>query len=64
MYLYDGKVEFSAELLKFSVSHDLSEIILICWFSQETFLIIINVEISCDAWYFCGNHIIVSGFSD
>ncbi len=32
-----------------------SEIILICWFAaQETFLIIINVENSCAASYFCG----------
>jgi len=30
------------------VSHDPSEIILICWFAaQKTFLIIINVENSC-----------------
>ncbi len=33
-----------------------SEIILICWFTaQETFLIIINIENSCAARYFCGN---------
>ncbi len=39
-----------------SVSHDPSEIILICWFAaQETFLIIINVENGCAAQYFCGN---------
>ncbi len=32
------------------VSHDLSEIIVICWFgAQETFLIIVNVENSCAA---------------
>ncbi len=38
--------EFSASLLQSSVSHDPSEIILICWFAaQETFLIIIiNVK--------------------
>ncbi len=48
--------EFSASLLQSSVSHDPSEIILIRWFdSQETFLIIINVKISCAAQYFCGN---------
>ncbi len=47
------KAEFSASLLQFSVSHDPSEIILICWFAaQETFLIIINVENSCAASYF------------
>ncbi len=44
---YDCKAEF----LKFSVSHDSSEIILICWFGaeEEAFLIII---ISCAAQYF------------
>ncbi len=47
------KAEFSASLLQTSVSHDPSEIILICWFAaQETFLIIINVENSCAAQYF------------
>ncbi len=40
----------SASLLQSSVSHDLSEIILICWFAaQETFSIIIKVEHSCAA---------------
>jgi len=44
------KTEFSASLLQSSVSHDPSEIILICWFGgQETFLVIINVENSCTA---------------
>ncbi len=39
------KAELSASLLQSSVSHDASEIILIYWFAtQETFLIIINVE--------------------
>ncbi len=39
------KAEFSASLLQSSVSHDPSEIILICLFAaQETFIIIINVE--------------------
>ncbi len=46
----------SASLLQYSVSYDPSEIILICWFSvQEIFLIIISVENSCVASYFCGN---------
>ncbi len=46
------KTEFSASLLQSSVSHDPSEIILICWFDeQETF--IINVENSCAAPYVC-----------
>ncbi len=36
---------FSASLFQSSVSHDSSEIILICWFAaQETFMIIINIE--------------------
>ncbi len=44
---------FLASLLQSSVSHDPSEIILICWFTaQETFQIIINVENSCAASYF------------
>ncbi len=35
-------------LLQSAVSHDPSEIILICWFAaQETFLDIINVENNC-----------------
>ncbi len=47
--------EFSASFLQSSVSHDSSEIILICWFAaQETFLIIINVENSA-ASFFCWN---------
>ncbi len=45
------KAEFSASFLQSSVSHDPSEIILICWLAaQETFLII-NVENSCSASY-------------
>ncbi len=44
----DGQTEYSASLLQSSVSHDPSEIILICWFAaQETFLIIFNVENRC-----------------
>ncbi len=44
IYSCDGKSEFS--LLQSSVSHDASEIILICWFgAQEAFIIIIiNVD--------------------
>ncbi len=39
------KAEFSASLLQSSVSHDPTEIILICRFAaQETFLIIILIE--------------------
>ncbi len=42
--------EFSASLLQASVSHDPSEINLICWFAaQKTFLIIISLENSCAA---------------
>ncbi len=44
------KLDFQQLLLHSSVSHDPSEIILICWFgAQETFHIIINVENSCAA---------------
>ncbi len=49
------------------VSHDPSEIILICWFTaQKTFLIIINTENSHAAQYFCGNcdTFYFSGFTD
>ncbi len=49
------KAEFSASLLQSSVSHDPSEIILICWLAQKWFIIIVNVENSCAASYFCGN---------
>ncbi len=61
------KAVFSASLLQSSVSHDSSEIIIICWFAaQEIFLIIINVENSCAAQYFCGNcdTFYFSGFTD
>ncbi len=44
-FIFWCKAEFSASLLQSSVSHDPSEIILICWYAvQETFLIIINIE--------------------
>ncbi len=51
IYSCDGKAEFLALLLQSSVSHDPSEIILICWFgAQETIIVIIsNVENSCAA---------------
>ncbi len=49
MHSCDGKAEFSASLLQSSASHDISEIILTCWFgAQETFLIIVNAE-KCNA---------------
>ncbi len=48
MYYTVIKAVFSASLLQSSVSHDLSEIILIYWFNaQETFIISINVNNSC-----------------
>jgi len=41
-------------VINFHMSHDPSNIILICWFgAQESFLSIINVDIS---WCFCGNY--------
>ncbi len=48
------KSEFSASLLQSSVSHDPSEIILICWLAvQETFIIIIIIiiNISRTLWW-------------
>ncbi len=52
MYSCDDKSECSASLLQSSVSHD-SEIILIWLFStQETFLIITNVEYSLNSLIF------------
>ncbi len=43
------RIYFKMSFIQSSVSHDPSEIILICWFAaQETFLIIIiNIENSC-----------------
>jgi len=38
MYSYDGKAEFSASLLQSLVSHDLSEIIRICWFGELRYI--------------------------
>ncbi len=53
------KAEFSASLLQSSVSHDPSEIILICWFAAyETFLLF--VENSCSL-LFCG-HLVFQDF--
>ncbi len=49
------KAEFSS-LLQFSVLHDLLEIITI-YLTQETFLIIINVEYNFAASYFVWKHI-------
>ncbi len=45
IYFCNVKAEFSASLLWSSVSHDPSEINLICWFgAQEMFLNIINIK--------------------
>ncbi len=43
MYSCDGKSEFSAALLQSSVSHDPSQIIVICWFKKKYFIIIIII---------------------
>jgi len=46
----------NTSLLYSSVARDSSEIFLICWIAaKETFLVIINVENSCAAEYFCWN---------
>ncbi len=61
------KAEFQASLLQSSVLHDLSEIILICWFAaQETFLIIINSRASIVVLLhiFVETIIPISGFFD
>ncbi len=52
IYSCDGKAEFSASLLQSMVSHDLSEIILICWFSAEETFLIVSIENNCVAWWF------------
>ncbi len=45
------KAEFSASLLRSLVSHNPSEIILICWLAaEETYLIIMNMKNSCAAY--------------
>ncbi len=55
IYFCDQSCIFSIITAVFSVTWS-SEIILICWFAaQETFLIIINVENSHAAQYFCEN---------
>ncbi len=55
IYFCDQSCIFSIITPVFSVTWS-SEIIIIYWFAaQETFLIIINVENSCAAQYFCGN---------
>ncbi len=47
-----AKVNFLYPLLQSSVSHDPSEIILICLFDvQQTFIIIINVKNSSADYY-------------
>ncbi len=57
------KAESSASLLLSSVSHDPSEIILICWFAAQETSIIKNIE-TYAAYYFCGNHFYVSYFQE
>ncbi len=42
MYTCGGKAEFSTSLLQSSVSHDLSEIILICWFDAQKYIFLIK----------------------
>ncbi len=55
IYFCDQSCIFSIITAVFSVTWS-SEIIIICWFTaQETFLIIINVENSRAAQYFCVN---------
>ncbi len=44
--------EFPALLFQSSVSHDPSEIVQICWFTNQETYFLMNVENSCSAWYF------------
>jgi len=47
-------VMVNLSLLQFSVPHDPSEIILICWFgAQESFICIIKGKNGCSAEYPC-----------
>ncbi len=45
-----AKQNFQQPLLQSSVSHDPSEIILICWFDSQEAFIILNVENSLLLW--------------
>jgi len=45
----NGKFEFSASLLQILVSHNPSEIILICLFGPKETILIIDVKNSCAA---------------
>ncbi len=51
-FFFDANLNFQQPLIKSSVSHDPSEIILACRF--VLFIIIITVENS-SVYYFCGN---------
>ncbi len=55
---FEGKAEFSAIFTP--VSHDPSEIILICWFgAQEIFLIIIKIrKVLWKQWYILPSNIL------
>ncbi len=46
------KLNFQQHLLQFLVSHDPSEIILICWFAAQEAILVINVENVCAAYVF------------
>jgi len=48
-------MEFLASLLQSSVSHDPSEIILICWFGAQEEMSIIYIKSCCAAKYSGGN---------
>ncbi len=44
IYSCDGKAEVSASLLQSSVSHDPSEIIIICWFGAQSIIHMLDVN--------------------
>ncbi len=52
IYSCHCKAECSASLLQSSVSHDPSEIIVICWFAAQESFINITVENSCAEYLF------------
>ncbi len=56
---------FSNHYTVSSVSHDPSGIILICWFGdKKAFIIIINAENSCAAYFFVNHNVFLGLFDE
>ncbi len=49
---YTLKYNLSASWLQSSVSHDPSEIILICWFAAQEIFVLLNIFGTCDTFFF------------